>query len=1290
MRSPTPSAPVPARLQRALDSLSAWSERGVHLAAIRHHSPACALALQSLLEEVRPTTVLIEGPSEYTALLPALQDEQTRPPVAVLSLGAATGPAVGPTAPGPAGAPAGGALAAYYPLAEFSPEWVALRWAGRHGARAAFIDRSAQALLEGAAGGAGDRAGRAAARTLQAEHHLAHSAAMEALARRLGCRDHDELWEHLFENRSTGDLRSWSPFFAQTLAWAATARLDARREDLEGDGTLEREAVMSRALDEHLPACAVSPARTAGATGGDGGGGAGPGPLVVVTGAFHALALLEALDGAAPAEAPGEAAVPGRVAPAQREAGPCWLIRYDYARLDALRGYGAGMPSPSLWQRAWRVRQADGRSGPRALATGVALEVIEALREAGEPVGTAQAQEAAAHALGLAELRGHAWPGRSDLLDALSSCLVKGEGGLNGPLGRAVARVFADPQLGRIPTGTTSPPLLEEVRARARALRLVISDSAERRTVLDTARRPAHRARREFLARTRFAGIGFARQVGGADIVAGTGMGRLTEEWAYAWTPQVETALIRASGTAPSLEALIASRIAERLQAGPTVPELVELLTQMVVMGMGGQAAALCARLESVLARAGLDELVGALHGVLTLTEGTGRLDTGALEPWLRSALGEGVRTAARLLAGLAAIPETAEDTARDAVETLIALRDLLTRLGAQDQAPQEREAVARQVEALSRSRWAPPMVVGSCTGIAALAGRLDQEEVAAAVAAHLGAGADPQRSAGFLIGLVRTSPDLVLHAPGTLEAMTRAIVAMSQDAFLTVLPDLRRAFTALRPRETHRLAAQVARLTGARTSDIDAVRMVSPELASRGLLLERDLVAGLERDALSQWVGLGGTTAVGSAGASEAAGAGHHRPHWQSRAAPGPEPDSSADPGSADEGAEPVLDAAVATRRWRLILGRYAEPRLARHTQDQGLDETLGHLYDREYRSRGHQLCPAPGSARQEGSTRPGGLGPSVLQTVTWLATARELFPASALERMEADALTRYGLTDLLADPAVVESIEADPDLAAALLRHRGTMPPQLSEGIRALVAKVVRDVVARLRPQLTTALSAPRQNHRRSPHACARDLDWRGTIRANLGHVDPATARMIVQDMRFVARQQRRNLTWDIIILVDQSGSMADSLIHTAVTASILAGLPGLSLRLLAFDTAVVDLTDMACDPVEVLMTCQLGGGTDIAGAMAFAAQQVRWPTRTLIALVSDFGEGGSLSALLETVHTLAGGGVRMLGLAALNEHGRACFDREIAEDLAGAGMSVAAMTPDRFAEYLAQVMS
>ncbi|MBF0697817.1 DUF5682 family protein, partial [Actinomyces bowdenii] len=148
MRSPTPSAPVPARLQRALDSLSAWSERGVHLAAIRHHSPACALALQSLLEEVRPTTVLIEGPSEYTALLPALQDEQTRPPVAVLSLGAATGPAVGPTAPGPAGAPAGGALAAYYPLAEFSPEWVALRWAGRHGARAAFIDRSAQALLE--------------------------------------------------------------------------------------------------------------------------------------------------------------------------------------------------------------------------------------------------------------------------------------------------------------------------------------------------------------------------------------------------------------------------------------------------------------------------------------------------------------------------------------------------------------------------------------------------------------------------------------------------------------------------------------------------------------------------------------------------------------------------------------------------------------------------------------------------------------------------------------------------------------------------------------------------------------------------------------------------------------------------------------------------------------------------------------------------------------------------------------------------------------------------------------
>ena len=457
--APTTGSPVPPGLARALEAQRTWGRRGVHLVPIRHHSPACALALSALLEEVRPAVVLIEGPAEYTALLGALQDAATVPPVAVLSLGEGA--------------------ASYYPLAEFSPEWVALRWAGANGAEAAFIDRGARpGDDDGAGAGAGGR-------TLQAEYHLARSAALDALASRLGCRDHDEVWEQLFEDRATADIRDWRGFFADTLAWSGLARLDAEPEVLDADGTRAREAVMAAAVLERLPG-----AKTDRAGGGapDGRNGATPdgrsgnapdasaAPIVVVTGAFHTPALLDVLD-----SAPGAARPPE---PDPRPGAGGWLIRYDFARLDSLRGYGAGMPSPGLWRCAWRARTRPGTDG-RDFATGVVLDVAAALRGLGEPLGTAQVEAAVEQALGLAELRGRAWPGRTDLLDALRSCLVKDDAGLSGNLGAAVASVFAHSSPGEVPAGTCAPPLVAEVRERLAAMRFVLDDALEHRTALD-------------------------------------------------------------------------------------------------------------------------------------------------------------------------------------------------------------------------------------------------------------------------------------------------------------------------------------------------------------------------------------------------------------------------------------------------------------------------------------------------------------------------------------------------------------------------------------------------------------------------------------------------------------------------------------------------------------------------------------------------------------------------------------------------------------------------------------
>ena len=400
------------------------------------------------------------------------------------------------------------------------------------------------------------------------------------------------------------------------------------------------------------------------------------------------------------------------------------------------------------------------------------------------------------------------------------------------------------------------------------------------------------------------------------------------------------------------------------------------------------------------------------------------------------------------------------------------------------------------------------------------------------------------------------------------------------------------------------------------------------------------------------------------------------------------PQPDRRAP--SDHEGDPPPLDAEKAVRRWRMVLGRYAESALPRRDDDAGLDETLGYLYDREYTGRGlrHGRGVGSGGAGPGGVGSGGGLGASALRAVDWLDGARRLFPASTLQRLESDALTRYGLTELLADPSAVDSIETSPELGAALLRIKGTICPQLADGLRALIARIVADAVERLRRPLTTALTGSRRRDRRSPRASARDFDWRRTIAANLGNADPVTGRLLVQDVRFMSRRRRQNLQWDVIILVDQSASMASALLHSAVMASILAALPGLSVRLILFDTSVVDVSHLAGDPVEVLMTCQLGGGTDIARAVAYAAGLVRQPTRTVLALVSDFEEGGSVSRLVDEVAGLAGSGVRLLGLAALNDDGDPWYDRVVAERLAGAGMRVAAMTPDRFAVWLAEV--
>ena len=367
--------------------------------------------------------------------------------------------------------------------------------------------------------------------------------------------------------------------------------------------------------------------------------------------------------------------------------------------------------------------------------------------------------------------------------------------------------------------------------------------------------------------------------------------------------------------------------------------------------------------------------------------------------------------------------------------------------------------------------------------------------------------------------------------------------------------------------------------------------------------------------------------------------------------------------------------------KRWRLVLGQYADNALGQAKfsgEDLKIERTLDFLYRREYQRRG---------LRQD-KGRHGSLDASQLTAVNWLNQARKLFPSSTFERMQSQAIERYQISSFLKDPQALRAMEPTKALAKTLMSLRGRMSDDTREAVKEVIRKVVDDILRQLRATFRQSITGRRNRFRRSPVANSQNFDWRATIAANLKHYDTQNRRLVIETPYFNSRMQQ-HMPWDVILCVDQSGSMSNSIMYAAVCASILASLPAVNVSLVIFDTQVVDLSHLAHDPVEVLMTVQLGGGTDIASAMNYCNTLVRNPKKTVISLISDFEEGGSLSRLLDCVQQMNSQQIKLLGLAALDDEAAPVYDTSIAQKLADRGMHVAALTPEHFAQWLAEVM-
>lgn len=365
--------------------------------------------------------------------------------------------------------------------------------------------------------------------------------------------------------------------------------------------------------------------------------------------------------------------------------------------------------------------------------------------------------------------------------------------------------------------------------------------------------------------------------------------------------------------------------------------------------------------------------------------------------------------------------------------------------------------------------------------------------------------------------------------------------------------------------------------------------------------------------------------------------------------------------------------------RRWRMVLGggEADGTGCALSGADAGMDAVLGALYGGN-----------GGVGRKGTGERSAGLGGSAPNVARWLGDIRTYFPTSVVQVMQRDAIQRLGLSALLLEPEMLEAVTPDVHLVGTLLSLNKAMPETTRETARTVVRKVVEELEKRLASRTRATLTGALDRSARISRPRHADIDWGRTIRANLKNYLPEH-RTIVPERLVGYGRASRAVKKDVVLCIDQSGSMAASVVYASVFGAVLASMRSIETRLVVFDTAVVDLTDQLDDPVDVLFGTQLGGGTDINRALAYCQSKITRPADTVVVLISDLYEGGIRDEMLKRVAAMKAAGVEFVTLLALSDEGAPAYDREHAAALAALGAPAFACTPDLFPEVMAAAL-
>lgn len=776
---------------------------------IRHHSPACAWHVRKLIRERQPRAILIEGPADATPLLPLLAADGTRAPVAIYTTWVDSANELGRPDFDRRNPPR---FAAYYPMADYSPELVAVREGLSYGAEVALIDLPFPRMVLAEHGSVEEQT-----RSLLDERYFRHSRYLQALCEETGARDPDDLWDHLYECDFL-DL-STDEFIRRVSTYCALSRADYTPEMLAAEGHPAREAAMAAAIR------AVADRAD--------------GLVLVVTGGFHTSGLQALLEGETPRPL-AKVAVSGDATTV--------LMRYGFAQLDRLNGYASGMPAPNFYQRVWEALRAGGDAV--ALTDVVARIVVELGREsrAGGPgLSPADAIAALDQTRRLALFRGHAYPSRSDLLDGITSSFVKGSTDAEGTTILAQTRkLLAGDQIGDLPPEAGVAPLVEDFRRAVASHRIDISSLQGREVTLDLYRSAAHRATSRFFYRLAFLDVPFGKHIRGPDFVAGRGLERTQEAWGYQWTPDTESKLTEQSLYGATLEEAAAARL-QALMAGAEdsgqrrADRAADWLLHACRMGLHRFTPALLSRTAARISEdAVFPSLVYTAEQLLLLHLSREPLEAQHLEGVADVALAAYSR-ACYLLPDLRG---TAEPDERQVIDSLNSLQQAA--LGLRD------AGVAASLDlddlrhtglrALIEADDGSVAVRGAAAGSLFGDGMLEETTLADMVVGHFEATSfstdgkpAPLPGPAFLRGLLRTNRACLWQVPALLEGLNDLLKRWGAEQFIRALPELRLAFADLTAHETDTVAHTVADLLGA---------TALPDLVLRGVT-EADLLLG-------------------------------------------------------------------------------------------------------------------------------------------------------------------------------------------------------------------------------------------------------------------------------------------------------------------------------------------------------------------------------------------------------------------------------------------------------------